>query len=259
MLILGIVGSPRKDGRTNALIDAALQGARGAGADTRTLYLVDHDIKPFTGRGDATAAQSFCPEAVSAACEEADALVLGAPVYFGDINGLTKDFMDTVRIGNENGKPALGTAIAGGSGKGLLSGVQSIYHWFYHRQMRAIDPTPVTRFNWDSALESLRASGASLVDAVNGAQPFPGERRNDRWAHVLAHYATLPHFRADPVDEFVLLAEQLVENTAAREEADEDDVMQARADLAEAQALAAAGERAEAGRYAVAAYERLYF
>jgi hypothetical protein len=34
--------------------------------------------------------------------------------------------MDSVRINNSNGKPALGFAIAGGSGKGLISGVQSI-------------------------------------------------------------------------------------------------------------------------------------
>ena len=35
MLILGIVGSPRKEGRTNTLLDAALKGAAQGGAETQ--------------------------------------------------------------------------------------------------------------------------------------------------------------------------------------------------------------------------------
>ena len=108
MLILGIVGSPRKHGKTSALVDAALAGSAGAGAQTQKVFLIDYDVKPLLNPdGDRSAP---CPEALSVLCEEADAIVLGAPVYYGEINGLTKDFMDSVRIGNSNGKPALGFA-----------------------------------------------------------------------------------------------------------------------------------------------------
>ena len=248
MMVLGIVGSPRKNGRTNALIDAALEGAAANGADAKKVYLVDYEIRPLfdtTGRP--------APKAISALCEEAEAIVLGAPVYYGDINGLTKDFCDSVRIRNENGKPALGFAIAGGSGKGLISGTQSLYHWFYHRQMRAIDPTPVSRFNMQEALESLRASGAKLADMARDKQPFPGEGREDRWADVLAYYATLPYFDRDPVDEFLMLAEQLVRGASG------DEAEQARAELDRALALVEAGDRSQAGRHAVKAYELLYY
>ncbi|MBC7315299.1 MAG: NAD(P)H-dependent oxidoreductase, partial [Chloroflexi bacterium] len=185
------------------------------------------------------------------------ALIVGAPVYYGDINGLTKDFMDTVRIANANGKPALGFAIAGGSGKGLLSGVQSIYHWFYHRQFRAIDPTPVSRFNKEEALQSLAQSGARLVEEVGKAQPFPGRTRDDRWADVLAHYATLPYFNADPVDEFFLLARQLI--SCRQGQVPEEVLRLAQSDYDRALALLQGGQRAEAGRWAVRAYERLYY
>ena len=61
--------------------------------------------------------EAKCPEELNRLCEEADALVIGAPVYYGDINGLTKDFMDTVRISNANGKYGLGISIAGGQVK----------------------------------------------------------------------------------------------------------------------------------------------
>jgi NAD(P)H-dependent FMN reductase len=253
MLVLGIVGSPRRDGRTSTLIDAALDGAAADGGEVQKIYLVDYAIRAFTGSGGSEEAQAFCPRELSSLCEQADAIVLGAPVYYGDINGLTKDFMDTVRIRNSNGKPALGFSIAGGSGKGLLSGVQSIYHWFYHRQMRGIDPTPVTRFSIEISLDRLRASAAKLVEMARAPEPFPGEGREDRWADVLAHYATLPYLNQDPVDEFVMLAEQLVTTST------KDALLQARAELEQAHSLIAAGDRSEGGRHAVHAYRLLYY
>ena len=253
MLILGIVGSPRKNGRTNTLIDAALAGAAKGGAETQKLYLVDHAVKPFTGGGGSAEANTFCPPELSEQCEASAALVLGAPVYYGDINGLTKDFMDSVRIANSNGKPALGFAIAGGSGKGLISGVQSIYHWFYHRQVRAIDPCPVSRFNMQPALKALRASGERLVEMARSPEPFPGKGREDRWADVLAHYADIAYLNCDPVDEFLMLARHLIAVSSSEK------VGQALRELGQAYALIEQGKRSEAGRHAVQAYELLYF
>ncbi len=249
MLILGLVGSPRKDGRSNALVDAALRGAVDAGADTAKHYLIDYEIEPHTGQ----VGESCCPEPLNRSCEEADALVLAAPVYYGDINGLTKDFMDSVRIANSNGKLALGAAIAGGSGKGLLSGIQSIYHFFYHRQMRAVDPTPASRFNMEAALESFRESGSKLVTMAGSAQPFAGARRDDRWADVLAYYADMPYMEAGPVDEFAMLVEQLL----AISEGEAAD--RARAERDRALALLRQGERAQGARLLVGIYEALYF
>jgi multimeric flavodoxin WrbA len=250
---LGIVGSPRRNGRTNTLIDAALEGAASNEARIQKIYLVDYDVRAFTGSGGSAEAHTVCPAELSDLCEEADAIVLGAPVYFGDINGLAKDFMDIVRIANANGKPALGFAIAGGSGKGLISGVQSIYHWFYHRQMRAIDPTPVSRFNMEAASSSLRESGDRLVDLARHKRPFPGERNDDRWADVLAYYATLNYFNSGPVEEFVLLAQQLIGISTG------DAAARAQAELIQALALIEAGDRSAGARHAVRAYELLYF
>jgi multimeric flavodoxin WrbA len=253
MLVLGIVGSPRKNGRTNQLVDAALRGADAQGADTLKIYLADYAIQPFMGTGGSAEAFGTSPQALSELCGEADAIVLGAPVYWGDINGLTKDFMDTVRTPGENGKPALGIAIAGGSGKGLLSGVQSLYHFFYHRQMRAIDPTPVSRFNMTEALEGLEASGARLVEMARQPEPFPGEPREARWGAVLTHYCTLPYLDRDPLDEFVMLAEQLIRTSAGERAAE------AQAALDRALAAIAAGRRSEAAPHAFRAYQILYY
>ena len=148
-MILGVVGSPRKGRLTDQLIARALEGTKSAGVETEKVYLVDFKVPFYTE-------QSQCPEELSRLCEEADALIIGAPVYYGDINGLTKDFMDTVRISNANGKYGLGISVAGGTGKGLCLAVQSIYSFFYHRQMRGIDPFPVSRFNFQKARVAIQ-------------------------------------------------------------------------------------------------------
>jgi len=212
MIVLGIVGSPRRNGRTAALVDAALLGACNQGAETRRIFLADYDIRPFGGQGGAEEGVRFVAPELGALCAQADALVLGAPVYFGDINGLTKDFMDSVAlpVPQGNGLPALGAAIAGGSGKGLLSGVQSIYHWFYHKQMRAIDPTPVSRFSLADALQSLEHSGARLARMTQQRVSFTGDNSDARWPDVVAWYANLPYLRDGPAEEFLLLARQLL-------------------------------------------------
>ena len=253
MMILGIVGSPRKAGRTNRLVDTALKGAHDQGAPTTKIYLVDYTLKAYTGQDGAREAYTFCPEALSQLCEAADAIIIGAPVYWGDINGLTKDFMDTVRINNASGKPALGIAVAGGSGKGLLSGVQSIYHFFFHRQMRGIDPTPVSRFNLEAAVLQLGDIGARLAEASKEKLPFSGVDREERWQEVSAHYASLKYLRCDHIDEFILLTEQLITASTG------NNLDKSRNELDKALHLIDKGRRDKAAIHAVNAYQTLYY
>lgn len=253
MAVLGIVGSPRKRGRTNRLIDAALDGAMSRGTNTEKIYLVDYDVKPITELNGSVEDYDYCPEELSRLCEEADAIILGAPVYWGDINGLTKDFMDTVRMDNSNGKPALGIVIAGGTGKGLLSGIQSIYHFFFHRQLRGIDPTPVSRFNLEAAVLQLGDTGSRLAEASKEKLPFSGVDREERWQEVSAHYASLKYLRCDHIDEFILLTEQLITASA------EDNLDKSRDELDKALHLIDKGRREEAAIHAVNAYQTLYY
>ncbi|MEM2875771.1 MAG: flavodoxin family protein [Candidatus Bathyarchaeia archaeon] len=253
MFVLGLVGSPRKGGRTDKLVDAALRGVELKGVEAEKVYLVDYEIKPYVGTGGSEDAYLYCPEELSRLCSKADAIVLGAPVYWGDINGLTKDFMDTVRIEDENGKYALGISIAGGTGKGLLSGIQSIYHFFFHKQFRGIDPTPVSRFNFQEALSLLESRGGKLADLCRERAPFPGQSREERWPYVAAYYASLDYLGCDIVDEFIMLARDLLKSSRG------GDIVKARADLEEAMRLASEGKRAEAAMYAVRSYQTLYF
>jgi len=240
-MILGIVGSPRKGRLTDQLVSKALEGTDAAGAETLKVYLVDFNIQFWKEDGNG------CPNELNALCEKADAFVLGAPVYYGDINGLTKDFMDTVQIRNANGKYALGVAIAGGTGKGLCSAIQSIYHFFYHRQLRGIEPTPVSRFNFEEALRSLYDSGKKLAEISRNPKPFNGLRER------IEYYEKLDYMNYTFLDEILLLAEQLIKTSQ------NSNVSKALKEYELAKSLIDEGKREEAIRHAVDAYNMLYY
>jgi len=84
MKVLGIVGSPHKDGRTNKLVTKTIEGSEKAGGQTGIIYLIDYDI-PQWSKGHKT------PRELNEIVDKADAYVLGAPLYYLDVNGLTKD------------------------------------------------------------------------------------------------------------------------------------------------------------------------
>jgi multimeric flavodoxin WrbA len=49
MKVTAFVGSPRKKGNTDTLVDRFLEGAKSAGAETEKVYLYDYTINPCQG------------------------------------------------------------------------------------------------------------------------------------------------------------------------------------------------------------------
>jgi multimeric flavodoxin WrbA len=121
MKVVAISGSPRKGMGTEQVIDAALDGARSKGADTRLFRAEDLEI---TGCAGCMAcwgpnADGFCVKKddmreVHRALYDADAIILGSPVYMFQMTGQLKTVIDrfmpmlksdyTNRLG---GKPTL--------------------------------------------------------------------------------------------------------------------------------------------------------
>lgn len=98
MKILGIVSSPRKDGNTEILVSEVLASAREAGAETELVLLRGKDIQPCDGCRSCHKT-GVCHvkddmQGIFPKLEEADALVLGTPVYFWTINAQCKLFID---------------------------------------------------------------------------------------------------------------------------------------------------------------------
>jgi len=84
--VLGIAGSPRRGGNTDILLEEALRGAAGRGAEVETVVLNDLDIAPCQ-HCDACFKKGVCRikddmQMVYGKLEEADGVVLSFPVQF---------------------------------------------------------------------------------------------------------------------------------------------------------------------------------
>ena len=98
MKVLGIVGSPRKKGNTDILVEAVLSGANSMGTETEKIYLADYQFKGCTGCEGCSKTYDCVindgMQEIYNKIEEADALVLGSPTYFYNVTGITKLFLD---------------------------------------------------------------------------------------------------------------------------------------------------------------------
>jgi multimeric flavodoxin WrbA len=99
MKILAIHGSPRTiQSTTRRLAGSLLKGAADAGAETVMIDLADYRILPCTAC-EACTLNGICVHdddmpALLARMNEADALVLGSPVYIDNVTGQMKVFVD---------------------------------------------------------------------------------------------------------------------------------------------------------------------
>jgi len=96
--VLGIVGSPRRNGNTHALVSKILDGARDAGAATDLLLLGDLTVRECDGCHACWRGRT-CPKAddingVYPRLSGSELLVLGTPVYWYGPSALMKAFVD---------------------------------------------------------------------------------------------------------------------------------------------------------------------
>ena len=98
MKLFAAVGSPRKRGNTDLLIDALLDGARNEGATTEKVYLCDLHIEPCDGcevcfsTGECVHQDDMIP--LYGKLLDSDVWVLGTPVYFWGPSAWLKAFID---------------------------------------------------------------------------------------------------------------------------------------------------------------------
>ena len=98
MKVIGIVGSPRKNGNTNILVQQVLEGAAEAGAETRNFFLNEMNYKGCQGCGyckinDKCKIEDDLTELFDELAS-ADGVVFGSPIYFGQFTGQMRLFID---------------------------------------------------------------------------------------------------------------------------------------------------------------------
>lgn len=95
-MILGICGSLRGISNTNRLVKKA---AEASGWEFELIYLGDKTIKPCTGCSSCMMNQGICSieddmTEINEMIINSDAIIMGGPTYFMDINGALKDLID---------------------------------------------------------------------------------------------------------------------------------------------------------------------
>jgi multimeric flavodoxin WrbA len=96
---IGFTASPRKEGNTAWVINKILEGAKEQGGEVQTWYSSDLDIKPCIScfgcrKGDKGCVINDDMQKLYGALDAADALILGSPVYMGQMSAQAKIFTD---------------------------------------------------------------------------------------------------------------------------------------------------------------------
>lgn len=99
--VIGIIGSPRKNSNTEILVKKALKAAEDAGAQTEIINLGTVEIEPCIAC-DICKSTGECAiyddmRWVIGKLQEAQGIIIGSPVYFGNVTSQMKMFMDRSR------------------------------------------------------------------------------------------------------------------------------------------------------------------
>jgi len=96
--IIGILGSPRKNGNSATLLDEALKGVASSGASTKAIYLNDLTIAPCQ-HCDYCLKEGICRQEddmqmIYGEIDNSDGVILASPIHFGGLTAQAKLMID---------------------------------------------------------------------------------------------------------------------------------------------------------------------
>jgi multimeric flavodoxin WrbA len=98
MKVIGVEGSPRKNGNTEKLVKTILESASGNGAETKFYKLtemnISHCLGCFNCRETGTCVTNDDMQLLHKEIQSSDVIIIGSPVYMWQVSGQTKLFMD---------------------------------------------------------------------------------------------------------------------------------------------------------------------
>jgi multimeric flavodoxin WrbA len=184
MKVLGIVGSPRKEGNTEIMMEAALAAARESGAETEIFLLHDKNIKGCDACGSCFQTGK-CHikddmQVLYVKMEAADAILFGTPVYFHNYSAQAKAVIDRTfcflrdhKLMGKVGAPIIAVRRIG-AGQTRIQ----IYGWFLAQKMVPVGgAVAYAREKGDAlnadganigmtALEEARGTGRDVVETL---------------------------------------------------------------------------------------------
>jgi multimeric flavodoxin WrbA len=98
MKVLGIAGSPRKNGNTDTMLAEFMRGAASQGAETKTVFLRDLQVSPCQ-HCDACLKAGICKikddmQQIYLDMENADIIVMASPIQFMGVTAPMKAMID---------------------------------------------------------------------------------------------------------------------------------------------------------------------
>lgn len=206
MKILAIVGSPRKAGNTDIMVERMLEGAEECGAEARKIYLNELKVGCCQACGHCSTAKPWdgCAMrddmiAVHEALKWCDAFIVGTPIHFFGPSSQTHVFIDRLYClinSDKNGdKHALrgkrmALAFAYGGKDPFSSGAMNAYAIFRDIAtffgIKLIGVVYGSAMDWgeitenDAVLSRARELGRSLCNCVGTGGVADGESQRRR-------------------------------------------------------------------------------
>jgi len=180
MKVLGIVCSPRKKGNTEILVQEALTSARESGAETELLRVSEMKIAPCDGcrtcvqSGECRIKDDM--QKIYKKLLEADAIILGSPVYFWTVSSQAKTLMDrtyALRYPNHRLKNKVGGAIVATGRRGSVNALSTINNFFLGHDMQ-VTGLGISGYGTEKgevkqdkrAMEAAKSLGKQLVQLI---------------------------------------------------------------------------------------------
>lgn len=169
---IGINASPRKNWNTAQVVQKTLEGAASAGAETRLVNLYDLDFKGCAScfackRHENNAAICVLNDDLRPLLEEvmsSDILILGSPVYFGDLTASLRAFMERILFMNYTYDFAAPSKFSGSITTGLVCTMNvpdaAMAEWGYaavfDRAMRSVSTALNGPAEWLAVTDTLQ-------------------------------------------------------------------------------------------------------
>ena len=204
MKVVAVIGSPRgMGGNTGRLLQAALEGARQAGAAAQAFPLSELQVQPCTGCG-ACHRTGICPteddfQGIADAAAGADGIVLASPNYTFNVSAQVKAFLDrccgSLHCQTWDGKHGAAVVTSGGSGGEevqayLLRFLRGMGCWTVGsvgaESRQLADATAAAE-----VLQDARGLGGRLAEAARIKLTVPGQADERRaFAERMRHLVT---------------------------------------------------------------------
>ena len=147
MKVLGIMGSPRRQGNTELLLDKAMEGAGEAGAEVEKVLVSKLKISPcleiYACRKDGNCAIKDDMQLLYKKLLEADYIIFASPIFFYGITSQAKAIVDrcqalwvrryVLNMGGEDNRERRGVFISVGATRGakLFDGAVLTVKYFF--------------------------------------------------------------------------------------------------------------------------------